>query len=147
MTSAPTIRQADAQQAWEFLRYVQDQITGPNPIFELGDVQFIAELDGTIVGIITLSNRDRWNKGYAEVRTVFVRREYERQSIATRLCEEAVKHFVQLGKTPIICNAINERLHDVLNKLPLDLIQHVNIMPSYLIYGNFDVYQTRRNLE
>jgi RimJ/RimL family protein N-acetyltransferase len=141
------ITKANPKDAWAFLKYVQEEITGYDGIFELSDEQFIATAEGKTVGIATLAYKDRWGKGYSELTTVFVLSGYEGQGIGIRLCTEAVGHFVRLEKTPIACDTSSERMHRVLKRLPPELFEHLRINPSYRTDGDYDVYQMRRDLE
>lgn len=140
------IRPASRQEVGDFFRRAEDTFYEGRRSALLGsdrvdacDEYFVAEIDGQIVGAVTLAF-EAINGPTLE--TLYVWRDLQRRGIGPALCETAARRFTEVGKTPIACEVENAAMHKAIQKLPNDLQARFRLKLSYLEDGDLDLDET-----
>jgi GNAT superfamily N-acetyltransferase len=132
-----TIRQAEKSEVGEFFykAFPPDAIRPAMLDWErvqACDEMHVAEIDGRIVGAVTLATNWR----VPTLATLYVSRDCQRLGIGTQLCTDAIRRFVELGKTPIYVDATTKGMKTLILNLPEDLKSHLQVEFSVDVQGD-----------
>jgi GNAT superfamily N-acetyltransferase len=131
---------ASRKEVYDFFQHVTDNLyRGIMPaLFDSDRLAkcnecYVAEADSEIVGAVTLAFDGPRGP---TLDTMFVLREHRGHGIGNRLCEVAIRRFVDAEKTPVYCEVIRKDMHRTIERLPDELKTAINPNLSYLIHGD-----------
>jgi len=132
-----TIRQAQKPEVGEFFykAFPPDAIRPAMLEWErvqACDEMYVAEIEGRIVGAVTLATNWR----VPTLATLYVSQDCQRSGIGTQLCTDAIRRFVELGKTPVYVDATTNGMKSLILKLPEDLQSHLQVEFSVDVAGD-----------
>jgi len=86
-------------------------------------VYFVAEVDSNLIGYLSISIKDNFNihklEKFGRLHYAFVKKEFRRQGIFTKLLKEAKKWFKERGIKywTLSVSVKNDKIHDVYRRL------------------------------
>lgn len=93
------------------------------------DEAFVAEVDGVIVGAVTLAFKGLFGRNKPTLDGMYVLPKYRRRGIGCHLITHAVRRFVEVGRTPVLCNVESEEMvatSESFRRKHPELSQHVD---------------------
>ena len=84
-------------------------VLGPDRVRQC-DEAFVAEVDGVLVGAVTLAFKGVFGRNKATLDGLYVLPEYRGRGIRCRLMAHAVRRFVEVGRIPVLCNVESEEM-------------------------------------
>ena len=81
------------------------------------DESFVAECDGRIAGAVTLAYNGVYNPKRPTLDALYVLPDFQRQGIGLALLLTAVRRFVELGRTPVLCKVESAEMRALLERL------------------------------
>jgi GNAT superfamily N-acetyltransferase len=140
--SEPSVRFASLQEVGAFFTHVWKTVYRGGSFPALLDTDrlphadefVVAELRGEIIGAVTLAGLKGQRPPTLD--TVYVVPTKRGRGIAARLCEAALRRFMEAGKTPVSCDVTTNKMQRALDKLPPDIQAIVKPIASYQEYGD-----------
>jgi ribosomal protein S18 acetylase RimI-like enzyme len=103
-------------------------VLGPDRVRHC-DEAFVAEVDGVIVGAVTLAFKGIFGGNKPTLDGLYVLPEYRRRGIGCRLITHAVRRFAEVGRTPVLCNVESDEMvatSESFRRRHPELCQHVD---------------------
>ena len=144
MTMEITIRPADKFEVRDFFRVafppddVWPAMLGWDRIVPCDEL-FVAVNDGRIVAAVTLASDGIDGSKMSTLATLFTLPECHHQGVGHRLCEFAIRRFIEVGKVPIHCDATTQGMKATINGLPDELRLHLHV--DYSVERNGDEWE------
>lgn len=140
-----TIEPANVKEVADFFQCVIDErivyglttsLLDPSRVYACQEC-IVATVDGQIVGAVTLAFAAR---NGPTLETMYLLREYRGQGIGGRLCEAAMRRFIELGHVPVASDATTKGMLAILEKLPPELRAVLKLYPSCL-QGELELFE------
>lgn len=126
------IKLATPKELMQFFDRVRGQYSGNAPALLHVESRswhdaIVAEHDGTIIGAVTLAFHDSDRPEPGTLDTLYVVPEHRGNGVGTRLCELAVRSFVETRAIPAACHATTEAMVRTIERLPSELKKHLHV--------------------